>query len=321
LGVIVCSWSYDDNAEINPYGLIAWLTIASGIAGYFTVDPGFAARLGKGYDHGFTGEYFVLTMSLIGLEVYRGNGSKNALTVNRVLSNLAGIGIAMLVSSIPPYRKGSDPKHTVEYWTALRDSFVRLLQTLLNEEERDSIKCDDFKQSFLADASFKRRNALYLAKDAGHLKALPFLRVDERLVPLAESLAANESLLAYLLEIAAEIVRGDIVNHFTEGSEARHKLVQLLRGFGVQEEDTDDDAQAGAMEEAPAMEEPGQLSVAEDITSLFLVMARAISESLHVHEAALIDISQQKPKLAAHRISDSLILNEPSALSVKARRI
>jgi hypothetical protein len=305
LGVIVCSWSYDDNAEINPYGLIAWLTIAAGIAGYFMVDPGVAARFGKSQDHGFTGEYFLLVMSLIAIDVFRDSGSKNALVANRIVANLAGIAMAMLVASMPPSRKGSDPKHAFEYWTALRDSFVRLLKTLLNEEERDSITSDDFKMNFLNDASFKRRNVLNLAKDAGRLKALPFLRLDKRLVPLVNSMATNESLLLYLLEIAAEIVREDLVNNFTKGSEPRHKVVQLLRGFNVKEEDDDDvDSNLRATEEERAMEEPGQVSGAEDLISVFLFMASAISDHLHLNEAGLIEISTQNPKLVAHPISE-----------------
>jgi hypothetical protein len=119
LGVIVCSWSYDDDAEINPYGFIAWLTIISGIAGYFTIEPGIAAPLGKSYDHGLVGEYFVLTLSYIGLSVYRGVGSKNALVANRICSYFAGIAMAMLVAWIPPNRRGGDPKNAEVYWTAL----------------------------------------------------------------------------------------------------------------------------------------------------------------------------------------------------------
>jgi len=49
LGVIVCSWSYDDDAEINPYGFIAWLTIWCTIATHFTVEKGAAGRMGKRY--------------------------------------------------------------------------------------------------------------------------------------------------------------------------------------------------------------------------------------------------------------------------------
>jgi hypothetical protein len=131
---------------------------------------------------------------------------------------------------------------------------------------------------------------LYLTKNAGNLKSLPFLRVDERLLPLVETMATNEFYLTYLLEIAAEIVGGDIVNNFARGSEARHKLVQLLGGLGVQEEDKDDDAQAGAVEEAGALEEPEQVSGAEDLTSLFLGVARTISGKLHRDETALIEI-------------------------------
>lgn len=53
LGIIVCSWSYDNSAAINPYGLIAWLTIFTMICAYFsTLASGVAARSGKDKDHG-----------------------------------------------------------------------------------------------------------------------------------------------------------------------------------------------------------------------------------------------------------------------------
>jgi hypothetical protein len=292
LGVIVCSWSYDDEATINPYGFIAWLTIITGIAGYFAVEPGNAAHMGAGYDHGFGLLYFVTTMAYIGLYIYCGKGTKNAITANRVVANLLGIVLAMIVAAIPPSQKGNDPNHAVEYWMASRDSFVRLLYALLNDEERGSFKNDDFKESFLKDASFKRRNAVYLFKNAGGLKAFPFLQVDERLLPLMESMSASESLLANLLEIAAEIVGGDDVNDFTAGSEAHHEVLQLLRACGVQEEDDGDDGQAGTMED------PGQQSGAQGLTSTFLNIARTISQRLHMHEAALKEISSQKPNLA-----------------------
>lgn len=156
----------------------------------------------------------------------------------------------------------------------------------------------------MKDALSKRHDALYLIQNAGNLKALPFLQVDERLKPLVMGLAANESLLAYLLEIAVEIVSGDAVNYFTEESEAHHKLLQLLRGFCSQEEDNNDDDQVGRMEDVPAMEEPGQVSGAEDLIYLFLVMACMVSDRLHVHKATLMEISSQNLKLPANHISE-----------------
>jgi threonine/homoserine efflux transporter RhtA len=124
LGIIVCSWSYDDDAEINPYGLCAWLTVSCVVAAYFTIDPGFAARVGGSYDHGYTGIYFAMTEVLIALEVYREAGSKEALTLNRVVANLAGIALAILLSSIPPCIRGGDPQHEIECLSSLKDAFV-----------------------------------------------------------------------------------------------------------------------------------------------------------------------------------------------------
>lgn len=35
LGIIVCSWSFADDATINPYGLTAWLTVFTMLCAYF----------------------------------------------------------------------------------------------------------------------------------------------------------------------------------------------------------------------------------------------------------------------------------------------
>lgn len=70
LSVIVCSWSYDDDAEINPYGLIAWLTIITMLCTYFwSLPSGVAAHFGQDKDHGYVAMYFTMTQALIALEV------------------------------------------------------------------------------------------------------------------------------------------------------------------------------------------------------------------------------------------------------------
>jgi hypothetical protein len=118
---------------------------------------------------------------------------------------------------------------------------VRLLRTILHEEERESIKSVDFQASCLTDAPFQRRNAFYLAKNAGCLKALPFLQVDESLLPFVNSLAIQESKITYLMKLAEKIVSGggdDFVNPFTEGYDVRLAIETLLSGF-------DDDVQEG----------------------------------------------------------------------------
>jgi hypothetical protein len=53
LGIIVCSWSYDDAAPINPYGLAVWLTVSTMLSAYFlSLASGVAAHFGSNKDHG-----------------------------------------------------------------------------------------------------------------------------------------------------------------------------------------------------------------------------------------------------------------------------
>lgn len=70
IGIIVCSWSYDNDAPVNPYGLIAWLTIFTMLCAYFwTLGTGVGAHFGQDKDHGYVGMYFSMTQALIALEV------------------------------------------------------------------------------------------------------------------------------------------------------------------------------------------------------------------------------------------------------------
>ena len=64
----------------------------------------------------------------------------------------------MVIGSIPPpfFVKGNNPKHAINYLTALEDTFVGLVTTLLDEEESHRIDNDSFRAGFLQAASTKR---------------------------------------------------------------------------------------------------------------------------------------------------------------------
>jgi hypothetical protein len=49
LAIIVCTWSYDDDAPANEYGLIAWLNVTSIAAAYLCIDKGETAREGASW--------------------------------------------------------------------------------------------------------------------------------------------------------------------------------------------------------------------------------------------------------------------------------
>lgn len=283
LGIIVCSWSYDDDAEINPYGLVAWLTVSTVIVACFSVDSGMASRLGLGYDHGYTGLYFVLAESLIALEVFVGSGTKGDLTTNRVVATLTGVAMAMFVVSIPPIVRGGDPKHARACYYALKDALSGLLRTMLSDDaDRQKIVTDDYRTEFLQSVSNTRRMAMFLVKDASRLKALPFHRVNEDLKPLIEDMTVDESLLGYLLDYAVDCIRAEP----ELDSGARVEVEQILSSLEEQI--------LSSLEESPDIgdiqdEEQAAGDRSEESVSLshFLLLARTLRDRLKVQEVAL----------------------------------
>lgn len=163
LGVIVCSWSYDEDAEINPYGFTAWLIVVTMMgAGIFTLDSGLGSLMGQSKDYGYIGMYFGMTLCLIGLEIYVGNGSRDALTVNRMVATLSGVAMAIVLSVVPPYVDGTDPQHTRDYLAEISKAFDRLLVAFVDEEDASEFKGKDFKTSLLEASSKSRRKAVFL---------------------------------------------------------------------------------------------------------------------------------------------------------------
>jgi hypothetical protein len=94
LGVIVCSWSYSDDAPINPYALCAWLTVTTTALAHL---EGALEGFGPKVDWSTSGMYVVSVQGLIALEVYLGLGTKGGLVSNRVVATIAGILMSALI--------------------------------------------------------------------------------------------------------------------------------------------------------------------------------------------------------------------------------
>jgi hypothetical protein len=273
LGIIVASWSYDDDAEINPYGLVAWLTVTSTlIGGYLSVDKGIAARMGGGYDHGYTGTYFIMTEALIALEVYAGQGSKNGLTANRLVATLTGVFMAMIMSSLPPTVRGGDPKYTRRYLTALNDAFNLILLAFSDEKEYLNINSDEFKKELVFEASEKRRHAVFLLKDAAKLKALPFYRVSEKIGPLLEKMAVTESNIGRLQDAVAHAIE-----HNFDLGPARQGIKDIMDG--IDHDGKQDENMLGAADDVAMVQ-----------TQMFLSLVLQTRVHLKDHETSLDEI-------------------------------
>lgn len=100
LGLTVCASSSYDN-EINPYGLIAWMTATTAITIYLGTETGFLARMGTSHDYGYAAQLFVVTQSIITLYAVNGQGTKDELVVGRIVSNIDGIFVAIVFALLP----------------------------------------------------------------------------------------------------------------------------------------------------------------------------------------------------------------------------
>jgi hypothetical protein len=297
LGIVVASWSYDDDAEINPYGLTAWLSVSCIVVAWFTIDGGAAAFTGPSADHGYAGMYFAMTEVLIAMEVYTGSGDKNPLTLNRIVATLVGILMAVLVAVTPPFVKGGDPKHSLACWTSMKDSFVDLLMKVLSEDDCSKLSDESYKSSFLQDAMEKRADAMYSVKDAARFKILPFGRVDDRLEPLIEDLYITESLLRGLFMFAVDLIADQKAAMLREGND-----LQEILSHCNDHETAPTGSEPGKEETAPdeiACKHTGPSGATADLTEdelhyhrtmLFLSISRAVDHQLQTAKAGLDEI-------------------------------
>ena len=201
IGIIICSGSTDNNPDPNPYALTAYLTVIAVVTAFVGTDPGIASMFGASGDHGAWPKYLMATCTLVSLEVYAGLGSRDELTVNRVVATITGVLMAIVVSAIPPVVRGGDDLHIRNYQQALTAAFIELLKGMLNKDAALQMRSDEYQESFLRDATIERNKAMLLLKDASMLKCLPIFRVDKSpLQPLIESMAADEALLGVLFQ-------------------------------------------------------------------------------------------------------------------------
>ena len=281
LGVIVCAWSYDEDADINPYGLTAYLTVTTAFAGiYFATGAGMMSRMGTGYDHGYAGMYFAMTQALIALEIFSGVGTKSAMVPNRIVATITGVAMAVVISSIPPFSRGGDPKHTGEFLKAVEESFLLLLKSFADHDSCKDIGTDDFKTRLQEDATKKGQDAMYMLKDAGTLRILPIYRVSENLKPLIEEIVVTQSAIGRLYEFLAQMIK-------TEAPELE-AAQQAVQGFLQIMEKQKEEGEGGPEK----VTEPASRSTK---ASGILLVLGGIRDQLRANATALKDI-EFKPK-------------------------
>jgi hypothetical protein len=137
IGAIICRWSYEDGPPLNPYGVVVYMTVLTAIVAYFSYNPGLASMLGAQAQWGKTGFLTIVFMDLIIMQVFYGQGSNNELTLNRIVATFTGVLLSAILGVIPPFIRGGDEKHTMEYKEALTETYRSILTALSGEASGD----------------------------------------------------------------------------------------------------------------------------------------------------------------------------------------
>lgn len=188
IGIMLCSLSYNGTSPVNPYAWVAYLTFCQFVGNFAGKGTGMAAFLGWDYDMPFFSFYFNLTLNIVGMGAYYGYYSVNSGTVNRILVNLVGIAMAMLVSITPPYYSGKDPTWLIDYCEELQ-KFHRSLAREFTEN-RD-ISPESIVQ-MADDLETRRKKAAMVLTDASRWSALPYFRTPPELLKIMDILTAEE---------------------------------------------------------------------------------------------------------------------------------
>lgn len=292
LGIIVASWSYDDNAEINPYGLVAWLTITNMICAWVGLEGGIMSFMGQGNDHGHAVMYTIMTEALIALEINAGSGSRDDLTINRIVATLTGVAMAMFIQCMPPYVRGGEPQHVQLYVKRLKCAMVRLLKVILHEQADSETVFDDDAplDDLLSEVLEQRRLVLFLHKDAGRLKNFPILKLDERLESTMGDMAVVEPLLMDLRDLAIQMHQNP--SDWKALGNERDALQAIIADLESPASTIDDSKDVG----------PARLGESDKVT-VFVSVSQVIGAWLQKHEAVLNQVEAEHQPFWFERFS------------------
>ena len=267
LGVIVCSWSYDDDmAEIDPYGMVVWLLVTTMVVAHYSIDSGLAAWSGSSYDHGTWGKYFVATQALIFFDTKAGPHTRDEITVNRIVANCSGVVIAIAVALLPPFYKGTDPRFSVAYFMDLKRAALETFEMCLNKDRSPEAlsRRKETQKLRMSKVEESRKLQEFLLKDASTMRNLPFFQPNKNLKLVMDHMKVTESMIGrfsdYVLSIDA-----DLANKSLMGIEA----VTISLGGNSQSVQTTDDWEEGSTNKT------------------LILLARSIRDRLNQHEHEL----------------------------------
>lgn len=236
------AWAALTVSADNEYGMIAWLTIVTFVASFFAIDnTAMKSREGSSEDYGYGGFYVILTQSVIVFEYAGLGGSINNRVASRIVANLVGISVAVIMAVIPPNVHGGDPHHAVFMMDEVRKGCVQFIGLLLRAEA-DGQSILDLDQRVSSATSTERTETVYLLADAERFSKFPIYKVDPT---LGETVARTTISASFL----SAVMSSTVLKMQTDGSdwlrtdtcrEALESIRERIeRGSGASKESTD----------------------------------------------------------------------------------
>jgi hypothetical protein len=170
------------------------------------------------------------------MEYIIGAGTGDELVVNRLVSNLIGIAMAVLLSVIPPNVMGGNPKWARKVLDEVKSTLVTMARLLLDGDTCQLQKIEKLHKSYSKRINLLQGDALYLMEDAERMSVFPFYKVDPVLHEQVMTLAVTSSFVSVLLDRAMDLTSGDYKNDFL-----RNELEALLRDTSGESTQSEED--------------------------------------------------------------------------------
>ena len=223
----------------SAIGLGAWLTVTNTIAAYLGLPQGFCSRFGLDKDLAWGPAYFAMTNSLVVMEVYMGYGGKNDITANRIVSNLAGILMSVVMALIPPGVYGTSPREAKFLLEDNKRVFRDCIELMLNGSSSDVEELHRLhavaKEIFMTE--FSEVNDNY-NDAADQLKGLCIYKPNPKFKIGLGHLAVLGSTILSLVRLGIIILELEPQEggSFSECSKERNCLIKILESLDIEDD-------------------------------------------------------------------------------------
>jgi hypothetical protein len=300
LALLACEDSRFE-AGYNPFGLVAWLTISTAGATYSATNRGFFARLGLSGDYSFGPIYFVITEVIVVMYSYLFPIERNDVAVNRIVSNLVGIAIGILLAFVPPGVWGGDPSHCFEIVDTIEGNSSEYLDILLQSRSiSDASELEKISKELLQKKDLDLAAGIRLHKlakdvydDASRFSAAPFLKTDGGLTMELALISRDVYVASYLGILAARIVSNPQFRRVAlEDDTVRSSIESYKRTFQNRLSQYGESSPGKHQSLVSDLEggDGDELKEAKLLVELFLRLSKMIQQRVQSHHRALEQI-------------------------------